>query len=195
VQGSEAPVVALVLRGDHELNAIKAEKLAAVAPRCAFASEEQSPAGRRLQGPAPSARWACPSRCSPTAPRWPGRLRVRRQPRRPAPDRRELGPRPAGAAGADLRNVTEGDPSAGRQGHARIRRGIEVGHIFQLGDKYSKAMNACVLDEAGREVVMTMGCYGIGVSRIVAAAIEQNHDERGHLLARRLAPFEVALCP
>jgi prolyl-tRNA synthetase len=95
----------------------------------------------------------------------------------------------------DLRNVVEGDPSPDGKGTLAIARGIEVGHIFQLGDKYSKAMNACVLDEAGREVVMTMGCYGIGVSRIVAAAIEQNHDDKGIIWPAAIAPFEVAVLP
>jgi prolyl-tRNA synthetase len=76
-----------------------------------------------------------------------------------------------------------------------IRRGIEVGHIFQLGSKYSEAMNATVLDESGKAAVMTMGCYGIGVSRIVAAAIEQNHDDKGIIWPDAIAPFQVALLP
>jgi len=84
-----------------------------------------------------------------------------------------------GARGADLRKVVEGDPSPSGKGRLRIARGIEVGHIFQLGNKYSEPMKAAVLDEAGKERTLLMGCYGIGVTRIVAAAIEQNHDERG----------------
>jgi prolyl-tRNA synthetase len=95
----------------------------------------------------------------------------------------------------DIRNVIEGDPSPGGNGRLRIRRGIEVGHIFQLGRKYSEAMQATVLDEAGKPVVMFMGCYGIGVTRIVAAAIEQNHDDAGILWPEPLAPFTVVLVP
>ncbi len=96
---------------------------------------------------------------------------------------------------ADLRNVVAGDPSPDGQGSLQIRRGIEVGHIFQLGRKYSEAMGATVLDEQGRSLVVTMGCYGIGVSRVVAAAIEQNHDAQGIIWPEALAPFTVALCP
>jgi prolyl-tRNA synthetase len=96
---------------------------------------------------------------------------------------------------ADLRNVVDGDPSPSGHGSLRIVRGIEVGHIFQLGRKYSAAMNATVLDEAGKSTTMLMGCYGIGVTRIVAAAIEQNHDERGIIWPEPLAPFSVVLVP
>jgi len=95
----------------------------------------------------------------------------------------------------DLRKVTEGDPSPDGQGHLRIARGIEVGHIFQLGTKYSEAMQATVLNEEGKNQVLIMGCYGIGVSRVVAAAIEQNHDDRGIVWPEALAPFQVALAP
>jgi prolyl-tRNA synthetase len=94
---------------------------------------------------------------------------------------------------ADLRNVVAGDPSPGGNGTLEIRRGIEVGHIFQLGSKYSSALQATVLDEAGKPVTMLMGCYGIGVTRIVAAAIEQNHDAAGICWPEPLAPFQVAL--
>jgi len=96
---------------------------------------------------------------------------------------------------ADLRNVVDGDPSPDGRGTLRIARGIEVGHIFQLGRKYSDAMKATVLGEDGRALTMTMGCYGIGVSRVVAAAIEQHHDERGICWPAPIAPFEVALLP
>jgi prolyl-tRNA synthetase len=95
----------------------------------------------------------------------------------------------------DLRNVVEGDPSPDGKGALGICRGIEVGHIFQLRTKYSAAMNAAVLDEAGASRPMEMGCYGIGVSRIVAAAIEQNHDERGIAWPQPLAPFQIAIAP
>jgi len=96
---------------------------------------------------------------------------------------------------ADIRNVVDGDPSPDGLGTLSIARGIEVGHIFQLGTKYSEAMGATVLNEQGQNQVMIMGCYGIGVSRVVAAAIEQNHDERGIVWPEAIAPFQVALLP
>ncbi|HEX5613084.1 MAG TPA: proline--tRNA ligase, partial [Burkholderiales bacterium] len=96
---------------------------------------------------------------------------------------------------ADLRNVVEGDPSPDGRGILRIQRGIEVGHIFQLGTKYSEAMQALFLDEKGASRPMLMGCYGIGVTRIVAAAIEQNHDERGIVFPKPIAPFSVSIVP
>jgi prolyl-tRNA synthetase len=95
----------------------------------------------------------------------------------------------------DARNVVAGDPSPAGAGTLSIRRGIEVGHIFQLGRKYSEAMQATVLDEAGKPLTMYMGCYGIGVTRIVAAAIEQNHDDAGIIWPEPLAPFDVVLVP
>jgi prolyl-tRNA synthetase len=98
-------------------------------------------------------------------------------------------------AAADIRNIVEGDPSPDGKGKLSIVRGIEVGHIFQLGKKYSEAMNATVLDENGKAVVMTMGCYGIGVTRIVASAIEQNHDDNGIIWPASIAPFDVAIAP
>ena len=96
---------------------------------------------------------------------------------------------------ADIRNVVEGDPSPDGQGVLAIERGIEVGHVFYLGTKYSKAMNATFLDETGKPALMEMGCYGIGVTRILGAAIEQNHDERGIIWPASIAPFQVAVCP
>ncbi len=96
---------------------------------------------------------------------------------------------------ADLRNVVQGDPSPDGDGELRLARGIEVGHIFQLGTKYSTSMNAAVLGEDGKAHVMHMGCYGIGVSRIVAAAIEQNHDDRGICWPEPIAPFQLAVLP
>jgi prolyl-tRNA synthetase len=93
----------------------------------------------------------------------------------------------------DIRNVIDGDPSPDGEGELQIKRGIEVGHIFQLGQKYSEAMKATVLDDQGKSVIMTMGCYGIGVSRVVAAAVEQNHDERGIIWPVAIAPFQVAI--
>ena len=96
---------------------------------------------------------------------------------------------------ADIRNVVDGDPSPCGKGQITIKRGIEVGHIFQLGDKYAKAMNANVLDENGKAQVMQMGCYGIGITRVVAAAIEQNHDDNGIIWPMALAPFELVITP
>jgi len=96
---------------------------------------------------------------------------------------------------ADIRNVVAGDPSPDGKGTLEIKRGIEVGHIFQLGTKYSEAMNATVLDENGKAQAMQMGCYGIGVSRIVASAIEQNHDSKGIIWPENIAPFQIALVP
>ena len=95
----------------------------------------------------------------------------------------------------DLRNVVEGDPSPCGKGNIVIKRGIEVGHIFQLGEKYAQAMNCGVLTEAGKNQILTMGCYGIGVSRIVAAAIEQNHDKYGIKWPAAIAPYQVAIVP
>jgi len=101
---------------------------------------------------------------------------------------------------ADIRNVLDGDPCPNSQekkcqGTLTLTRGIEVGHIFQLGTRYSEAMQATVLDEAGQSVLMPMGCYGIGVSRVVAAAIEQNHDNNGIIWPDTIAPFHIALVP
>ncbi len=96
---------------------------------------------------------------------------------------------------ADLRNIEAGDPSPDGAGELQIMRGIEVGHIFQLGDKYSKALNATVLDENGKDKLMSMGCYGIGITRVAAAAIEQNHDDRGIIWPMPIAPFQVVIVP
>jgi prolyl-tRNA synthetase len=96
---------------------------------------------------------------------------------------------------ADIRNVVAGDPTIDGSGTLAIQRGIEVGHVFFLGDKYSKALNATFLNEQGKAEALQMGCYGIGVSRIVAAAIEQNHDDKGIIWPISIAPFEVVICP
>jgi prolyl-tRNA synthetase len=96
---------------------------------------------------------------------------------------------------ADIRNVVAGDPSPDGKGVLAIQRGIEVGHVFYLGTKYSAAMNANYLDETGKPRLMEMGCYGIGVTRILGAAIEQNHDERGIVWPAAIAPFAVVICP
>jgi prolyl-tRNA synthetase len=96
---------------------------------------------------------------------------------------------------ADLRNIVEGDHSPDGKGRLAIERGIEVGHVFFLGTKYSKDMNASFLDESGKPQLMQMGCYGIGITRLPAAAIEQNHDERGIIWPDAIAPFTVVICP
>ncbi len=102
---------------------------------------------------------------------------------------------PGGALVADLRNVVEGDPSPDGKGRLAIQRGIEVGHVFYLGTKYSAALGATFIDVDGKSRPLEMGCYGIGITRLVGAAIEQNHDERGIVWPRAIAPFEVAICP
>lgn len=191
----DADLIALLVRGDHELNPLKAEKLNAVAKPLRFATEAEI---REAIGAGP------------------GSLGPVHLPIPCIVDRAVsvIGDFSAGAniddkhyfginwdrdlslpEVADLRNVVDGDPSPDGKGTLTIARGIEVGHIFQLGKKYSEAMQANVLDEAGKAVVMTMGCYGIGVSRVVAAAIEQNHDDKGICWPTALAPFQVALLP
>ena len=195
VDGQDGAAVALVLRGDHELNALKAQKLPGVASPLrmagAAAIEAASSGGAGYLGPLGlkcriyadhAALHAADFVCGANAPD----LHLRG-----VNWGRDL-PEPAAA---DLRNVVDGDASPSGQGRIRIVRGIEVGHIFQLGSKYSTAMNAAVLDESGQAVTMLMGCYGIGVTRIVAAAIEQNHDERGIIWPAPLAPFHVVLIP
>ncbi len=195
VQGHDIPVVALVLRGDHELNTIKAEKLAEVAAPLTFASVDQIQAVAGCQagsiGPLGldipvivdhSAAHLADFVCGANEDGWhySGTNWDRDLPEPQA---------------ADIRNVVEGDPSPEGTGTLSIRRGIEVGHIFQLGAKYSEAMNATCLDEKGRTVTMIMGCYGIGISRIVAAAIEQHHDEKGIIWPAAIAPFDIMLIP
>ena len=195
VLGQEADVVALVLRGDHELNVIKAERQPAVAVPLQFASDEQirqavgcgtgslGPVGLTVpvivdHAAAHVADFVCGANEEGkhlTGVNWERDL--------PIP------------VCTDLRNAVDGDPSPDGNGTLNIARGIEVGHIFQLGKKYSEAMKANVLDEQGKEQAMIMGCYGIGVSRIVAAAIEQNNDDKGMIWPDAIAPFQVALLP
>ncbi len=195
VEGSDGGVVALVVRGDHELNAIKAQKLPGVLAPLRMASPEQvraaagcepgyiGPVGLQLKvyadhAAAHLADFVCGANerdAHLSGVNWGRDL--------PEPER------------VDIRNVVAGDPSPSGRGTLGIARGIEVGHIFQLGRKYSEAMNAAVLDEQGKSAVMFMGCYGIGVTRVVAAAIEQNHDERGIVWPEPIAPFHVSLIP
>jgi prolyl-tRNA synthetase len=188
-------LVALLIRGDHELNAVKAEKLAEVASPLRMAAEAEIRtavgAGPGSLGPLNLAITCIADRTVAVTSDFSAGANIDGKHYFGLNWGRDL-PLPRVA---DLRNVVEGDASPDGKGTLTIARGIEVGHIFQLGRKYSAAMKAQVLGEDGRAVTMTMGCYGIGVSRVVAAAIEQNHDERGIMWPEPLAPFEVALLP
>ncbi|MDK1289730.1 proline--tRNA ligase [Pseudoalteromonas umbrosa] len=194
-EDGERGLVALIVRGDHELNELKAEKLPLVDSPLEMAKEEDIVA----------AIGAKPGSLGPVGLDMPVIVDH---------SAAVMSDFVAGAnkdgvhysginwgrdvaefTTADIRNVVEGDPSPCGQGTLQIKRGIEVGHIFQLGSKYSEAMNAGVLGESGKNQVMTMGCYGIGVSRIVAAAIEQNHDKFGIKWPQALAPFDIAIVP
>ncbi|WP_306522512.1 proline--tRNA ligase [Rheinheimera sp.] len=188
-------LVALVLRGDHELNEIKADKHPLIASPLTFATEAEilaatgasagsiGPVGLSIpvvvdRSAAVLADFVCGANNTGfhlTGVNFDRDITTYEV--------------------ADLRNVVEGDPSPCGKGALVIKRGIEVGHIFQLGEKYAAAMKAGVLNEEGKHQIMTMGCYGVGVSRIVAAAIEQNHDEYGIIWPDAIAPFQVALVP
>ena len=188
-------LMALVLRGDHQLNEVKAAKLPGVRSPLTMAGEAQiqavlgclpgsiGPAGMQIpvlvdREAALLSDFVCGANTDGfhfTGANWGRDCMASRV--------------------VDMRNVVEGDPSPDGKGKLQIRRGIEVGHIFQLGTKYSKAMNVAVLDENGRTQTPEMGCYGIGVTRIVAACIEQCHDDKGILWPDNIAPFHVALVP
>lgn len=193
-EGNQA-LKALIVRGDHELNEVKAQKILGLDTELTFASEKQildqlnCPVGSL--GPvdlniplivdhsaANLVDFVCGANRDGyhlTGVNWGVDCTIETQ--------------------ADIRNVVAGDPSPDGKGVLEIKRGIEVGHIFQLGTKYSEAMKATILNEQGKEQAMTMGCYGIGVSRIVAAAIEQNHDENGIIWPAAIAPFQIAVVP
>ncbi len=191
--GSDTELVALLIRGDRSLNEIKAAKHAKVAEPLEFANEDEV---RNAIGAGP------------------GSLGIINMPLPIIADREVALMSDFGAGAniddqhyfginwgrdaaepetADLRNVIEGDASPDGRGTLEIKRGIEVGHIFQLGTKYSEVMGANVLDEQGKARTLEMGCYGIGITRIVAAAIEQNHDDRGIIWPNTIAPFQVAI--
>src|SRR5579862_5459104 len=193
VAAKEPGVVALVVRGDHELNALKAQKLPGVATPLRMASAEQVLVATGTEpGYVGVVGLKCPVYADHSALALADFVS--------GGNARDLhltgvnwerdAPQPQAA---DLRNVVAGDPSPLGGGRLQIVRGIEVGHIFQLGCKYSEPMRARVLDESGKEVPLLMGCYGIGVTRVVAAAIEQNHDERGIIWPEPIAPFQVVL--
>ncbi len=195
VDSNNDGLVALVLRGDHELNLVKAEKLDGVASPLKFAEKEKikSILGSDIGSLGPvnigiptyvdiSAAMIGDFICGANA-NDKHLINVNWGRDCDEPDV------------ADIRSVVSGDPSPDGKGNLRILRGIEVGHIFQLGEKYSEAMQANVLDENGKSVVTTMGCYGIGITRVVAAAIEQNNDENGIYWPAALAPFQLVICP
>jgi prolyl-tRNA synthetase len=195
VDGSEDDVVALVIRGDHELNALKSQKLPGVASPLRMSSADRV---RKATGTEPGfigpigftgkiyvdhaaahlADFVCGANEKDMHFRGVNWGRDLQEPQ-----------------SVDIRNVQSGDPSPTGRGTLEIARGIEVGHIFQLGRLYSEAMHASVLDEQGKALTMYMGCYGIGVTRVVAAAIEQNHDANGILWPDAIAPFQVVLVP
>lgn len=194
VDGTEGPV-ALVLRGDHELNAVKAQKIVGVASPLTMASVESIQAATGcvpgFSGPigleipifydhATAAMHDFVCGANALDKHYKGANFGRDI---------DLGET------VDIRNAVAGDPAPGGTGELSIARGIEVGHIFQLGDKYSRSMGATVQDPGGKNLVLSMGCYGIGVTRIVAAAIEQNHDDDGIIWPSPLAPFDVVLVP
>ncbi|VXC91547.1 prolyl-tRNA synthetase [Pseudomonas sp. 8Z] len=191
----EGKLIALVVRGDHELNEIKAANLEQVANPLTMASDAELRAaigaGAGSLGPLNLPLPIIIDRSVELMSDFAIGANIDDKHYFGVNWERDL-PVPTVA---DLRNVVEGDPSPDGQGTLVIKRGIEVGHIFQLGTKYSEAMNCQVLGENGKPVVLTMGCYGIGVSRVVAAAIEQNFDERGIRWNDALAPFQIALVP
>jgi len=195
VKAEDGGLIALLLRGDHELNSLKAEKLDGVLAPLTFAEEAEI---KTLIGCPPGFIGPLAINCPVLA----DYSLIQQEDFACGANKegfhlinvnwtRDL-PRPTFA---DLRNIEVGDPSPDGQGTIKIRRGIEVGHIFQLGKKYSKRLNATILDQNGKKTVVTMGCYGIGVSRVVAATIEQNFDGRGICWPPALAPFQVSIVP
>ncbi|MDD7805785.1 MAG: proline--tRNA ligase [Endozoicomonas sp. (ex Botrylloides leachii)] len=189
------PWVALLVRGDHELNEVKAESLPDVSSPLRFASEKEvqdvmgadlgflGPVGCNIPCIVDRSVATMSDFCAGANRNGKHYFGINWT-RDSQFDRIE-----------DLRNIVEGDPSPCGKGKLFIKRGIEVGHIFQLGTKYSDSMNATILNENGKAITLSMGCYGIGVSRIVAAAIEQNHDDKGIIWPESIAPFQVALVP
>ena len=191
------PVVALFLRGDHELNEVKAEKHPLIAAPLTFATDQQlQKSGLTAgfcgpQGLVEKGVFVIVDRAASVLSDFVAGGN--------AVDQHATGvnwDRDAQISEVyDLRNVVEGDPSPDGQGTLQIKRGIEVGHIFQLGTKYSEALGCKVLGEDGKPFTVTMGCYGIGVTRVVAAAIEQNYDDKGIIWPQAIAPFEIAIVP
>lgn len=195
VHGNTHEFVALCLRGDHELNTAKAEKNSLIKRPLKFASDEEILKKLNLTpgsiGPISLGIPVIVDRSAAVLENFVCGANEKGMHYRNVNWKRDVGTYEI----SDLRKVVEGDPSPDGKGTLRSCRGIEVGHIFQLGDKYSKAMNATVLDETGQAIPLIMGCYGLGVSRVVAAAIEQNHDEKGIIWPDAIAPFQIALIP
>lgn len=195
VKDSKSPLVALLVRGDHELNEVKAEKLPQVASPLTFATEEEIRAvinaGPGSLGPVNMPIPVIIDRTVAAMSDFTAGANIDGKHYFGINWDRDV----ATPIVADIRNVVAGDPSPDGQGTLLIKRGIEVGHIFQLGTKYSEALKASVQGEDGRNQTLTMGCYGIGVTRVVAAAIEQNFDERGIVWPDAIAPFQVAILP
>ncbi|ORU93237.1 MAG: proline--tRNA ligase [Cycloclasticus sp. symbiont of Bathymodiolus heckerae] len=196
VKGDDDSVIALLLRGDHTLNEIKVEKLDGVLTPLTMASDEdiQKVAGCNAGfiGPIGLDIPIIVDRSAAVMANFTCGANENDMHYRNVNWGRDL---PESNSIIDIRQVVEGDASPDGKGTLTLARGIEVGHIFQLGTKYSQAMNVSVLDENGKNKVMTMGCYGIGITRVIAAAIEQNHDDKGIIWPTALAPFQVALLP
>ena len=195
VKGSESNLVALVLRGDHQLNEIKAEKIDGIASPLTMANDAEIKAeidaSKGSIGPQGLKMPIIADRSAAAL-----RNFIAGANKNDFHTRNLNWERDAKATAIeDIRDVVEGDPSPDGKGEIMFKRGIEVGHIFQLGDKYSKSMNATVLDASGKAVVMQMGCYGMGVTRLVGAIIEQNHDESGIIWPESIAPFRVIVIP
>ena len=194
VQAEDANLIALALRGDHELNAVKAEKIDGIASPLTFATDDEI---KSILGLTPGFIGPFDLKCRVIV----DHAAVTMQNFVCGANENGFHFKNANWPDADsldhedLREIQKGDPSPDGQGTIQIKRGIEVGHIFQLGDKYSRALNATVLDKDGKDKIVTMGCYGIGVSRVVAAAIEQNHDDKGIVWPASLAPFQLSLLP
>lgn len=195
VKGKNEPIVALAIRGDHEINKVKAEKISAVAEPLEFASIEEI---KKLLN-------CSPGSIGPVDINIPvivdhSALHVTDFVCGSNEDGKHLtgvnwGRDLTEPQGVDIRNIVQGELAPDGSGKLSIAKGIEVGHIFQLGKKYSEAMKATCLDKNGDSQTLMMGCYGIGVSRILAAAIEQNHDENGIIWPDTIAPFQVSLVP
>jgi len=195
VEGEDGELVALVLRGDHQLNQIKAEKLPGMSQPLKMAQEEAVKAATGASfgslGPVGLDARIVVDRAASVLSNFVCGANEDDKHLKGVNWQRDI----ATFEVADLRTVAAGDPSPCGKGKVEIKRGIEVGHIFQLGTKYSEAMRAEVLDQNGKSVPMSMGCYGIGITRIVAAAIEQNNDENGIIWPEAMAPFSVVLIP
>ncbi|PKG37364.1 proline--tRNA ligase [Psychromonas sp. Urea-02u-13] len=194
-EGEVAPIVALVVRGDHNLNEIKAENIEGIASPLVFANETQIKTAANCDagsiGPKGLAIRTIVDRSAEKLADFVCGANETGQHLTGVNWDRDI----EGYEVADIRDVVEGDPSPCGTGTLSIARGIEVGHIFQLGTEYSEAMKAAVLNPLGKNQTLTMGCYGIGISRIVAAAIEQSNDKNGIIWNQALAPFSVVIVP